>query len=97
MSHPTREMYMWDKEHIVQDRKKVKKHPSKYVHPIVREPYPNHLQEIREGASSSYPIDLPMTDFDPVDCKDCGGSGEYTGLNSVEKCKACGGAGATLV
>jgi len=79
MSHPTREMYMWDKEHIVQDRKKAKKYPSKYVHPIVREPYPEDS----------------IGDFDPSDCKDCGGSGEYTGLNSVEICKTCGGIGAT--
>ena len=26
-------------------------------------------------------------------CSDCGGSGEYVGFNSVEKCGVCGGSG----
>jgi len=26
-------------------------------------------------------------------CSECGGSGEYVGLNAVEKCGACGGSG----
>ncbi len=26
-------------------------------------------------------------------CSECGGSGEYVGLNTVEKCGACGGSG----
>ena len=28
-------------------------------------------------------------------CSECGGSGEYVGLNAVETCGACGGSGRT--
>jgi hypothetical protein len=49
--------------------------------------YRPRVSEQRDGRY----VDCPFVGENP--CPDCGGSGTYVGLNTVETCPTCGGAG----